>query len=107
MQYIEDGKVFLLKDSGETVGTVTISENEVNRIFVLPHYQHRGYGRSLLDFAEKNILEAYPCVQMDASLPAKKIYKMRGYKEIEYYMIATDNGDYLCYDVMRLGRYNL
>ena len=28
--------------------------------------------------------------------------ELRGYKEIEYNMIETENGDYLCYDVMRL-----
>ena len=41
-------------------------------------------------------------MQIDASFPAKRIYKLRGYKEIEYNMIETENGDYLCYDVMRL-----
>jgi len=39
---------------------------------------------------------------MDASFPAKRIYKLRGYKEIEYNRIETENGDYLCYDVMML-----
>lgn len=99
---IEDGKVYLLLDNGENVGTVTVSGNEINRLFVLPNYQHKGYGRAMLDFAEKIVLETYPCVKMDASLPAKKIYKKRGYKEIEYNTVMTENGDYLCYDVMRL-----
>lgn len=31
----------------------------------------------------------------------RKIYLMRGYKEIEYHMIETENGDYLCFDIMR------
>lgn len=86
----------------EPVGTVTISGNNINRLFVLPEYQHKGYGKALLDFAEKKILESYECVQIDASLPAKQIYKKRGYKETEYNIIKTDNGDCLCYDVMRL-----
>lgn len=30
--------------------------------FVLPDYQHKGYGKALLDFAEKKILEVYGCV---------------------------------------------
>lgn len=73
-----------------------------NRLFILPDYQHKGYGKALLDFAEKKILEVYECVQIDASFPAKRIYLKRGYKEIEYNIIKTDNGDCLCYDVMRL-----
>ncbi len=44
---------------------------------------------------------------MDASLPAKRIYRKRGYKETEYNTVKTDNGDYLCYDVMRLDDYLL
>jgi hypothetical protein len=48
------------------------------------------------------LFEVYECVQIDASFPAKRIYLKRGYKEIEYNIIKTDNGDCLCYDVMRL-----
>lgn len=101
---IEDGKVYLLIDDGDVVGTVTISENDINRLFVMPRCQHKGYGRTLLDFAEKEILKNYSFVEMDASLPAKRIYRKRGYKETEYNTVKTDNGDYLCYDVMRLER---
>ena len=101
---IEDGKVYLLIDDGDVVGTVTISENDINRLFVMPHYQHKRYGRTLLDFAEKEILKNYSFVEMDASLPAKRIYRKRGYKETAYNTVKTDNGDYLCYDVMRLER---
>ena len=89
---IKKGSVYLLEDEGETVGTVTVAENGINRLFVLPLYQHKGYGRALMDYA----------VVIDASLPAKSIYLKRGYKETEYNKIKTSNGDYLCYDVMRL-----
>ena len=101
---ISVGKVYILKDADAVVGTVTISEDSINRLFVLPEYQHKGYGRALLDFAEKKGLESFGHVQIDASFPAKRIYKLRGYKEIEYNIIETENGDYLCYDVMRLER---
>ena len=102
---ISVGKVYILKDADAVVGTVTISEDSINRLFVLPEYQHKGYGRALLDFAEKKGLESFDHVQIDASFPAKRIYKLRGYKEIEYNIIETENGDYLCYDVMRLERW--
>ncbi len=102
MTDISDGKVFLLFENGVSVATVTVSANNINRLFVLPEFQHRGYGKTLLDFAEKKILESYEYVQIDASFPAKRIYLKRGYKEIEYNIIESDNGDCLCYDVMRL-----
>ena len=59
-----------------------------------------GYGRALMDFAEKMISKETDTVVLDASLPAKKIYLLRGYKATDYNMIKTDNGDYLCFDVM-------
>ena len=101
---IAAGKVFLLEADDVCVGTVTIANNEICRLFVLPEYQHKGYGKALLDFAEEKILESFDHVQIDASFPAKRIYKLRGYKEIEYNIIETENGDCLCYDVMRLER---
>ena len=102
MTDISARKVFLLFENGVSVATVTVSANNINQLFVLPEYQHRGYGKILLDFAEKIILESYECVQIDASFPAKRIYLKRGYREIEYNIIETDNCDCLCYDVMRL-----
>ncbi len=99
---ISKGKVYILIDGETHVGTVTVSEDSINRLFVLPEYQHKGFGTALLDFAEEKILRSYDHVRIDASFSAKRIYRMRGYKETEYNMIETENGDYLCYDVMIL-----
>lgn len=100
MEDIKKGIVYLLEDSGEYVGTVTIKNNEICRLFVLPQKQHSGYGQSLLDFSEKKIFEKYSKIILDASLPAKRIYIKRGYRDVNYNQIPTDNGDILCYDVM-------
>ena len=54
----------------------------------------------MLDFAEKSVLEKYDEVVIDASLPAKRIYRNRGYKETESNIIEVSYNDYLCYDVM-------
>ena len=98
---IAASRVYLLWAEAEPVGNVTIADNNINRLFVLTEHQHRGYGKKLLDFAEEKILENYDSIQMDASLPAKAIYLKRGYKETEYHIIETENGDCLCYDVMK------
>lgn len=98
---IEAGIVYLLiSDEGLPAGTVTIEGNKINRLFVLPSFQHRGYGRALMDMAEKNIGASYASVILHASLPAKSIYLKRGYKEIDYIKIDTKHGDYLCADMM-------
>lgn len=98
---IQHGYVFLCYDNNwQAVGTVTIKENEICRLFVLPEHQGQGYGSAMLDFAEKLIFEKYPQVSLDASLPAKGIYLKRGYVITEAHSISCSNGDYLCYDVM-------
>lgn len=98
---ISQGRIFICTNSQQcAVGTVTVKENEICRLFVLPEHQGSGYGRELLDFAERLISDSYDEIRLDASLPAKRIYQKRGYKETEYNIIRTDNNDFLCYDVM-------
>lgn len=97
---IDEGDVFILEVDSIVVGTVTIKNNNINRLFILPKYQGMGYGRLLIDFAEKSIEMNYKVIRIDASFPGKRIYLKRGYREIEYHSILTEIGDYLCYDVM-------
>ena len=65
---IAAGKVYLLEADDVCVGTVTISNNEICRLFVLPEYQHKGYGRLLMDYAEKMISKTNKTVVLDAKL---------------------------------------
>lgn len=97
---IENGIVWLLEEDGCLVGTVTIKENAVNRLFVLPEYQSRGFGSRLMDFAEEKIAESFSRVHIDSSLTAKEMYVKRGYKEKKTCRIEADNGDVLIYDEM-------
>ncbi len=93
---------FLCKNVEQSiVGTVTIRNNEILRLFVLPQYQGNGYGKELLNFAEEIIAKSYDEILIDASLSAKSIYLKRGYMEVEYHTIKTENNDYLCYDIMK------
>lgn len=103
---IENGIVWLLEENGCMVGTVTVKGNAVNRLFVLPEYQSRGYGSKLMDFAEAKISEEFSCVHIDSSLAAKEMYLKRGYKEKKTCRIPADNGDILIYDEMEKRVYN-
>lgn len=97
---IEAGKVYVLASDGVIVGTVTIDGNDIARLFVKPSEQGKGHGSKLIDFAENMIFGYSETVRIDSSLPAKAMYIKRGYREKEYRKILTDNGDFLCYDVM-------
>ncbi|MCR4646774.1 MAG: GNAT family N-acetyltransferase [Oscillospiraceae bacterium] len=94
------GCVYLCEDGTQPAGTVTIRGNEILRLFVLPEYQGHGFGRALLDLAEQEVAKQYAEIRIDASFAAKAIYLKRGYKETAYHTIRTENGDFLCYDVM-------
>lgn len=98
---ISDGNVYLLEDDNNIVGTVTINNDEINRLYVLPEYQGKGYGSFLIEFAEKKISENYNEINLCASFPAKKFYSNRGYREYLYDKIKTDNDDFLCFDIMK------
>ena len=75
--------VFLCCDVGHNVvGTVTIKKNEICRLFVLPQYQGKGYGKELLEFAKSEIAKCYHEIILAASFSAKSIYQKRGYKEL-------------------------
>ena len=98
---IAAGAVYLLTDEdGCCAGTVTIRDNEILRLFVLPQFQGSGYGGELLRFAETTAAERCSEIILDASLAAKAIYLKYGYSEKEYHTIETADGSFLCYDVM-------
>ncbi len=98
---INDNKVFLCLDpDGHEAGTVTLDGNEIGRLFVLPEFQGKGYGRELLDFSEKTIFENHNAIILHASLPAKNIYLRRGFCITESHVIDAPHGDFLCYDLM-------
>ena len=92
--------MWILEVEGNPVGTVTIKENAVNRLFVLPEYQSHGFGSRLMDFAEGKISENHEQIHIDSSLAAKEMYLKRGYKEKRTCRIETENGDILVYDEM-------
>lgn len=100
-QDIQSGKAYLLVGpSGQAVGTVTLHGEELNRLFVLPEHQGKGYGRLLLDFGENMIGQQYGKIVLDSSLPGKAIYLKRGYQVTSYQTERQENGDVLCWDVM-------
>lgn len=97
---MEQQMLYVLEVNGELLGTVTIKENEIARLFVEPNAQGKGYGGRLLKFAEEKISRGYDTVCLDSSFPAKAIYLKKGYKETAFHQINTEHGDYLCYDEM-------
>ncbi|MGN0329394.1 MAG: GNAT family N-acetyltransferase [Lachnospira sp.] len=97
---IELSNTYLAFCDKEYVGTITINENEISRLFVLPDHQGKGYGTALMDYAEEKIFKSYSEIELHASLSGKKMYIKRGYTEKEYRCKELENGDWICADIM-------
>ena len=81
-QDIAENHVYLyISDDGQAAGTVTVKENDIGRLFVLPAYQGHGYGGALIAFAEQLIAAQYPEAVLDASFAAKALYLRHGWQE--------------------------
>lgn len=94
--YMENGYFWCLFDEDTLAGTVAVRvidhENkiiELKRMFVLPEYQGRGYGRALLEMAinySKNQGFSKLCLDTRKSFSkAVHLYRSSGFREIEKY----------------------
>lgn len=97
---IKNNRVYLLEVDGKPVGTGSISDNEIERVFVLPQFQGHGYGAFILDQLETIISKNYDYSKLCASLPAYNFYLKRGYTPVGYHQIKTAKGKVLCYHEM-------
>lgn len=97
---IKDGNVWVLYENGVPVGTGSYKDNHITRVYVLPSYQGKGYGSFIMTELEKMAALKYNKLYLDASLPASKLYKDRGYKTIEHADWTVENGVVLVYEIM-------
>lgn len=97
---IENGNVFVLLEENEIIGTGTVIENHITRVYVLPGYQGNGFGTYIMDQLEEAIGKKYDKAEIDASLPACKMYYNRGYKTTDHGVWECANGVIQIYEIM-------
>ena len=97
---IEEKEIYLLLEKNNFIGTGSIKENEICRLFVLPEYQGKGYGTKIMDALEEILFESFNEIKLAASFPAYDMYIKRGYAPSVYNKILTEKGHYLCYHEM-------
>ncbi|MHC4365239.1 MAG: GNAT family N-acetyltransferase [Planctomycetota bacterium] len=94
----EEGYAVVLEKDGQIVGTGTLLNNEIVRVFVEPKFQGRGFGRLIMrTLEEKGFSGGTSTVKLDASLPAKKFYDSLGYVTLEETFLEVENGKRLDY----------
>lgn len=97
---IQNGNVSALIVDDVIVGTGSFVDNHITRVYVLPEYQGRGYGKFIMSSIEREIAKKHTKVFLDASLPAAHIYEKLGYKTIKHEKYSDVNGCVLAYEVM-------
>lgn len=97
---IATGLVYVLLENGKMIGTGTIKENHITRVYVLPDYQGKGYGTYIMEQLEQEIEKKYSIAQIDASLPACRMYYSRGYRTIDHGIWECANDVIQVYEIM-------
>lgn len=88
-----EGYTILLLQDSRTVGTGTIVDDEVMRVFVDPAFQRCGCGRLIMRrLEERAVSNSIDVVKLDASLPAKTFYDALGYVTVEQAFREVGNG---------------
>ncbi len=97
---IENGNVYVLLEKNEMIGTGTVIDNHITRVYVLPQYQGNGFGTYIMNQLEEMIGKKYDKAEIDASLPACKMYYNRRYKTVDHGIWECANGVIQIYEIM-------
>ncbi|MDR2150233.1 MAG: GNAT family N-acetyltransferase [Spirochaetaceae bacterium] len=88
----------IILEDGKIIGTGSVDKNEINRFFVLPNFQNKGYGKIILKELENTIKKNnYKKITLASSLGAVFFYRKCGYEYYDYKIISVEEGQYLCY----------
>lgn len=98
---IEAGNTYILVENEEIIGTGTKNGNHITRVYVLPQYQKIGYGTFIMNQLEEMIKEKYNYVDIDASLPASRLYTHLGYQTVDHGIWECKNGVIQVYEIMK------
>ncbi len=73
-------EIYCLKKRGKIIGSVSLSKNKVDGLYVCPGHVGKGYGRKLLKFAEKKIMKkGYWESYLYSTLNSENFYLSQGY----------------------------
>ena len=98
---IVDKNTYTLIENGEIIGTGTKRENHITRVYVLPKFQKKGYGTFIMNQLENMIKEQSDYADIDASLPACRLYARLGYQTIDHGIWECKNGVIQVYEIMK------
>ncbi len=101
LQDILARNTYILLQGETVVGTGTRQENHITRVYVLPQFQGKGYGTYIMNQLEELIKKHYDMVNIDASLPACRLYAHLGYETADHGIWECKNGVIQVYEIMK------
>ncbi len=101
LQDILARNTYVLLQGDTIVGTGTTQENHITRVYVLPRFQGKGYGTYIMKQLEEGIRKNYDTVDIDASLPACRLYQHLGYATVDHGIWECKNGVIQVYEIMK------
>lgn len=98
---VRQGQTVVLDLNEEIVGTGTICEQNIRRVFISPAFQCRSFGRMVMETLEKKALSmGLHHLNLDASLPSQPFYQHLGYRTREDRFFQVSNDERLDYFFM-------
>lgn len=95
------GQTIVLDLNERIVGTGTICEQNIRRVFISPAFQGRSFGRMVMETLEKKALSmGLHHLNLDASLPSQVFYQHLGYRTREEGFIQVSDDERLDYFYM-------
>jgi GNAT superfamily N-acetyltransferase len=96
-----NGCILVAEDEGRMIGTGTLVNDEVGRMFVMPECQGLGIGRDILGRLEQVAREkGLRHLRLDASLVARAFYERMGFKLVKDKARPVGNNERMEYSVM-------
>lgn len=97
---IAQENTYVLLENNTIIGTGTMRENHITRVYVLPEFQGNGFGTFIMNQLEVMIAKQYDKAEIDASLPACRLYYNLGYTTTDHGIWECANGVIQVYEIM-------
>jgi len=101
---IQQENVYILCYSNKIIGTGTIENNYIKRLFVLKDFQKKGYGTYIMNFLEQTILKnGYNEIILDALVISKDFFTKIGYLTInEKVWVVKSGKDFKYFEMKKI-----
>lgn len=93
-----EGYIVILELNEKIIGTGTLLDTNIRRVFIDPSYQQKGFGKLVMHKLEERALEkGISILDLSASLVAKRFYDSLGYITQKEDYIPLENNQKLHY----------